>query len=317
MKAGFNLFRIGLGIGLGVAILAPHSSQANVNLNAGFLVRDAHLWSPSNVATSPANEPAGAPNGAASSQTEPAFTTSGLAAAPNEPAPAPNQGPNHGSNAAWDAGVYDTLPYRILYPAGYDPARLYPLVIFLHGSDESGSDNQVQVSNGAELFASPDYQRDFPAFVVAPQCPDTDSWGGYLYDNKPSASETRVIGLVKSLSSVLPIDTKRVYLTGLSMGGIGAWDMIARYPGIFAAALPIAGAADSTTAKQLVQFPIWAFHGADDVIVDPIDDRNMYHLMTSMGGKEIYTEYPGVGHNAWAQTYANPNVIRWLFSQSR
>ena len=215
----------------------------------------------------------------------------------------------------WIAGIYDTLPYRILYPVGYDPSVQYPLIVFLHGSGESGDDNLAQVSNGVQLFATADYQSEFPAIVVAPQCPDDDSWGGYLYQNKSTATQSRVLSLVKELVAKLSVDSHRIYITGLSMGGIGTWDIVWRFPGVFAAALPIAGSADPATVNDLMQVPIWAFHGSNDRNVPPTEDRIMYRLISQHGGIERYTEYPGVAHNAWDRTYADKSVIQWLFSQ--
>ena len=217
----------------------------------------------------------------------------------------------------WHSGEFHGLKYRLLYPANYNSSQEYPLVVFLHGSGESGNDNVSQIRNGVELFGDPFYRSQFPAFVLAPQCPEDDSWGGYLYENRVSISQSRLIGLVKSVQVALRIDADRLLLTGVSMGAIGVWDIIARHPRLFAAAMPIAGAGDPKTAQRLLNMPIWAFHGSKDFNVSPEDDRNMYDLIRKSGGRMHYTEYSGVGHNSWDQTFADPFVISWLFEQSR
>ena len=221
-------------------------------------------------------------------------------------------------DAVWVPKSFRGLSYRILMPIHFDPQTSYPLVVFLHGSGESGTDNQVQIRNGVEKFASSKYRSRFAAIVIAPQCPDDeDSWGGYAYDNKPTETQARVIQLTRALIGELPIDEDRVYLMGVSMGAIGTWDIIARYPHLFAAAIPVAGAGDPQNFSILLNFPIWAFHGELDENVDPEDDETMFSLIHSAGGLMKYTEYKGVGHNSWDQTFSNPKVIEWLFEQKR
>ncbi len=220
------------------------------------------------------------------------------------------------------------LPYRLLKPEGYDPAgkTAYPLVIFLHGAGERGDDNELQLAEGVKEFAKPEARKKHPAFVIAPQCALNNSWGhikkidGHLTLLK-TPEPTLYTGLTLELAEALPkefrIDPKRIYITGLSMGGFGTWDVLARYPDRFAAALPICGGGIEDTAASFAKVPIWVFHGAVDPEVEVELSRHMVEALRKAGGKPGYTEYPDVGHESWDQTYRNPDVLDWLFAQKK
>jgi len=217
-----------------------------------------------------------------------------------------------------------TLPYRLLKPAGYDPAIKYPLVVFLHGSGERGADNEKQMSHCIPQFASEENRKNNPCFLIAPQCPENSKWSDVDWDadahTLPQAMSDPgrlTIELVESIASEYSIDKKRLYITGLSMGGFGTWDLIARFPDLFAAAIPICGGADEATAEKIKHIPIWAFHGAKDVIVKPARSRNMVAALEKVGGKPKYTEYPHVGHDSWNPAYRDPESLKWLFAQTR
>jgi len=123
--------------------------------------------------------------------------------------------------------------------------------------------------------------------------------------------------LIEKLSQEFAIDRKRLYITGLSMGGYGTWDIIQRHPDMFAAAMPVCGGGDSAAAPLIKDLPIWVFHGDKDGAVPVIRSQNMVAALKQAGSKVKYTEYPGVGHNCWTQTYANQDVLKWFFSQKR
>ena len=123
--------------------------------------------------------------------------------------------------------------------------------------------------------------------------------------------------LITSLQKELSIDEDRIYVTGLSMGGFGVWDAIQRHPKRFAAAAPVCGGGDPAYAKDIAHVPIWAFHGDADGAVKPMRSRDMIAALKEAGGEPKYTEYPGVGHNSWAATYANRDLYSWLFAQKR
>jgi predicted peptidase len=220
------------------------------------------------------------------------------------------------------------LLYRLLKPEGYDPAgkTSYPLVIFLHGAGERGNDNELQLAEGVMEFAKPEARKKHPAFVIAPQCPEKKSWGNIktidghltlLKTPEPTESTGLTLELTDALAKEFRIDPKRIYLTGLSMGGFGTWDLLARYPDRFAAAVPICGGGIPDTAASFAKVPIWVFHGAVDPDVGVQLSRQMVDALHKAGGKPGYTEYPGVGHECWEQTYRNPDVLDWLFAQKK
>lgn len=216
------------------------------------------------------------------------------------------------------------LNYRLLKPKDYDPNRKYPLVLFLHGAGERGDDNAKQLVHGANDFASDEVMAKYPAFFVAPQCPTGQKWvevdwgaDSHTMPKEPSQPLGLTKAALAALEKEFSIDADRVYVTGLSMGGYGSWDAIQRWPKVFAAAAPVCGGGDPAGAKAMASIPIWAFHGSADTAVKPQRSRDMIAAIKAAGGSPKYTEYPGVGHNSWAQTYSNPEFYAWLFAQKR
>lgn len=220
-----------------------------------------------------------------------------------------------------DGGV---LKYRLLKPLDYNPSRKYPLVIFLHGAGERGADNLVQLKHGMKDLCDPDRRRKNPCYVLAPQCPEDQSWANidwtqdtiHLPEDMSSSLEL-VFGLVDSMLADAAIDKNRIYISGLSMGGYGTWDALYRRPNFFAAAVPICGGGDPATAEKIKHVPVWCFHGDADRAVKVEFSRNMITALQKAGGQPKYTEYAGVGHNSWSQTYANDELYEWLFRQKR
>lgn len=219
----------------------------------------------------------------------------------------------------------DTLNYRILTP-DYDTVRRYPLVIFLHGSGERGSDNEAQLKWGVQQFATDQMMVQHPAIIIAPQCPARQQWAhfsgresadGLRLQPEASASMKLLIGLIHQLIKDAPVDTNRIYITGLSMGGFGTYDAIERYPDLFAAAIPVAGGGDPSKAGLIAHMPIWDFHGAEDAAVDPRFSRAMIEALWQAGGHPGYSEYPGTGHFSWLAAYSDPVVLAWLFRQHK
>lgn len=221
------------------------------------------------------------------------------------------------------SGTSDTLPYRLLKPSAMDTSKKYPIVLFLHGAGERGNDNSSQLKNGAMNFASSLNKKIFPCYVIAPQCANGYRWvevdwklPSHVQPEKPSVYLSRTMLLLDSLSKVLNIDTSRIYITGLSMGGFGTWDAISRWPEKFAAAVPVCGGGDTSKAELIKNIPIWAFHGGADKVVMTSRSRDMIAAIKKEGGDPKYTEYPNTGHNAWTNTYGNIEMLQWLFSQS-
>jgi predicted peptidase len=215
------------------------------------------------------------------------------------------------------------LAYRLLAPARVEADKKYPLVVFLHGAGERGNDNEKQLIHGSALFTK--YRDKFPAFVLFPQCPNGKRWVEVDWSQKTphvspkEASEPmkRTRALIDQLVKNKPIDTSRIYIMGLSMGGYGVWDFMARYPDVAAAAVPICGGADNTTAAAIKHIPVWAFHGAKDAVVWPIRSQSMVEELKKAGGTVRYTEYPSVGHNSWTPAFAEAELLPWLFAQQR
>ena len=219
------------------------------------------------------------------------------------------------------------IPYRLFIPDNYDPNKKYPLVLFLHGAGERGIDNQSQItsSKGALLWASEANQKDHPCFIVAPQCPDGDQWvntswglGSYSTTKIPISKALKmVVNLLDTLKANYSLDTTSFYVTGLSMGGYGTWDIITRFPQMFRAAIPICGAGDPSKAKLLAKTPIWCFHSADDNTVPVKGTREMVNAINEQGVNNrdnFYTEYTNAGHFAWVPAYSEPDLVAWLFN---
>lgn len=223
------------------------------------------------------------------------------------------------------------LKYRLLSPqpdtnTGATP---FPLVLFLHGAGERGDDNRRQLVHAAADFARADRRQQYPAYVVFPQCPKDKKWvdvawegetGKGTFSDSPSETMRLTLRLLETLIGELPnVDKKRIYVTGLSMGGYGTWFASAFQNDRFAAAAPICGGGDPEWANRYSGIPLWAFHGGGDTVVPPSRSREMIVALTNAGhAPELrYTEYPGVGHNSWTQTYRSDEFFRWLFSQRR
>jgi predicted peptidase len=219
---------------------------------------------------------------------------------------------------------YSLLPYRLLIPKNYDKTKKYPLVLFLHGSDERGTDNKKQLYVGLDIFASEAMMERYQCFIAAPQCPTEMKWADvdwkadrHVMRDNPTEALAMVMELVRELPKEFSIDTSRLYITGYSMGGFGAWEAIQRHPDIFAAAVPVCGGGDESQATRVAQIPIWAFHGALDPLVKVARSRNMINAVVMAGGMPRYTEYPDINHFCWGLAFSNPELFEWLFKQKK
>ena len=217
----------------------------------------------------------------------------------------------------------DSLLYRLMRPLNNDESQKYALVLFLHGAGERGNDNSLQLTNGVNNFASNLNRKLFPCYVVVPQCEKGYRWvetdwklPSHTMPDTPSVYLNYTIKLIDSLIKNLNIDPKRIYITGISMGGFGTWDAISRWPKKFAAAVPVCGGADTSKAGIIKDIPIWAFHGEKDQVVLTSRSRNMIQALKKAGGNPKYTEYPELGHNIWGKVYTNQDLLIWLFSQT-
>ncbi|MCC9137884.1 dienelactone hydrolase family protein [Pontibacter silvestris] len=226
----------------------------------------------------------------------------------------------------------DSLQYRILYPKNFDPKVQYPLVLILHGAGERGDDNEAQLAYGAKLFLEPENREKYPAIVVFPQCPKDSYWANvnivtnedksrtfnFLKKGKPTKAMNALIGLVNELESTGSINENQEYIGGLSMGGMGTFEMLRRKPDTFVAAFPICGGGHPATAKKFAKrVDLWVFHGEEDSVVPVEKSKIMAEAILKAGGNVKLTLYPGVDHNSWDYAFAEPDLLPWLFSHKK
>lgn len=215
----------------------------------------------------------------------------------------------------------DTLNYRQLI-SDYETQSKFPLVIFLHGSGERGNDNEAQLKWGVQHFATDQIMHTYRPIVIAAQCPEKMRWGnfsskGTSINKSPSQPMTLLIELIKEKIQSMPIDTNRIYITGLSMGGFGTFDALSRYPNMFAAAVPVCGGGDVSKAKLMAHIPIWIFHGMLDDVVDPSSSLKMHKALNKHGANPGLTLYPNTGHFSWLAAYTDKKMMDWLFQQRK
>lgn len=225
----------------------------------------------------------------------------------------------------------DTLPYRLLLPVDFDPNKEYPLLVFLHGRGESGRDNQKQLTHGSKQFLTDSFRQKHPAIIVFPQCAADDYWSNvhtiadekgkrsfYFVDGEaPSRSLELAMALTRHLMVQYRVKKDQVYAMGLSMGGMGVFEMVRRMPGVFAAAVPICGGAHPATAKSLRKVKWWVFHGAKDDVVLPRYSEEMVDALKKARASVRFTLYPNANHNSWDPAFAEPGLLDWLFDQHK
>jgi len=199
------------------------------------------------------------------------------------------------------------LRYLLYLPEKYDKSdKKWPLLVFLHGAGEAGGpekDLNVVKTHGPPKIL--EHKKDFPFIVVSPQAP-TRPW-----------NVDAVNALIDDVMATYRVDSDRVYLTGLSMGGYGTWALAAAHPERFAAAVPICGGGEPAWAPRLKKLPLWVFHGAKDRIVLPGESKRMVEAVKKAGGNVKLTIYPDVGHDSWTDTYNDPELYKWLLEQKR
>lgn len=211
-------------------------------------------------------------------------------------------------NFTGDFVIKVNYSYLLGKPEGYeaDAKKKWPLVIFLHGSGERGNDLEMLKKHGPpKLIAE---GQKFPAVIASLQCPKNELWN-------PHGVKAVTDHLIKTER----IDTSRVYLTGLSMGGFGTWETAFEYPEAFAAIAPVCGGAGVrwVTAERLKTMPCWIFHGDKDGAVPVENSHKIHDALKKINAPVKLTIYPGVGHDSWTQTYGNPEFWEWLFAQKR
>jgi predicted peptidase len=221
------------------------------------------------------------------------------AAEPKQKAPEPNQ-----KAARLDKEIHVTIDYLLYLPTDYDRKNKWPLMLFLHGSGERGSDLNLVKKHGPPKLI--DNGKQFPFIVVSPQCPKGRRW---------QPLELKV--LLDEIVNKYNVDQDRIYVTGLSMGGFGTWALAAEYPDRFAAIVPICGGGNATWARRISHLPVWVFHGAKDPAVPVKMSQDMVDALKKNGANVNFTVYPDAGHDSWTATYDNPKLYEWLLQQER
>jgi predicted peptidase len=223
----------------------------------------------------------------------------------------------------------EVLNYQIMYPNNFDKTKEYPVVVFFHGMGERGTDNKSQLIHGSKLFQ--EAIDDYPAVVLFPQCPPEDYWanlyrpdeGGrsrnydFFYDEAPNPTMQLVIELVYELLEKPFTDNTRLYVSGLSMGGMATFEFTFRLKDIVAASLPICGGGPEEKAADLIDVPFWIFHGVKDDVIHPRFSIEMCKAIQRAGGKARITLFPEANHNSWDPAFADPEFLSWMFSQKR
>ena len=218
-----------------------------------------------------------------------------------------------------------SLPYGIYIPKNYDCGETYPLLVFLHGAGERGDDNSLQLTVALQSMFNDPSSPVYDSIVVAPQCPIDRQWvmvpfdcGNYSVADTPESEELiAVCGIIRECLSEYNIDRNRIYVTGISMGGYGTWDMLCRHGCRIAAGMPICGGADTGYAKKLKNIPIRTFHGSEDGAVPPSGTRKMYAALRKAGSTVAsYTELDNMDHGIWDTVYSDTSNLEWLFSQN-
>ena len=202
--------------------------------------------------------------------------------------------------------------YLLFLPVGYgaDPAKRWPLILFLHGAGERGTNVWLVAKHGPPKIGAA--ATNFPFIVVSPQCPEGQIWSNDL-----------LLALLDEIESKYAVDPHRVYLTGLSMGGFGTWSLGLSHPERFAAIAPMCGGGEFITPlladkAALAALPVWAFHGAKDPVVPVEESERMVKLLKKSGVREVkLTVYPEAQHDCWTQSYANPELFDWFLQHAR
>lgn len=216
----------------------------------------------------------------------------------------------------------DTLPYRLFIPRDYNADIKYPLVLFHHGAGRRGTDNVANLEGPCPSeWASPKNQAKHACFIVVPQIPKHST------PEPPRTEAMRVHiqtihEMLDDLETEFSIDTRREYVTGLSMGGECTWMSLIERPKRFAAAVPICagdkfiGLTPAEIGQKFALLPTWIFHGDADEVISVDVSRRLVKALRNAGGNPKYTEYPDVNHDSWELAYRDPALIEWLFGQS-
>lgn len=221
----------------------------------------------------------------------------------------------------------DTLQYRMLLPENFDEKKQYPVLFFLHGAGERGSNNEAQLIHGSKLFLNPENRKNFPAIIIFPQCPQDDYWANVIIGDgkklerfsfqkggKPRKSMELLIALVAKIKSEKFSDKDRFYVGGLSMGAMGTYEILRRKPNVFASAFAICGGDHVENVKKYKHVPLWIFHGAKDSVVPIQKSEIVVNELKRLNSDVKFRVYPDANHNSWDPAFAEPDFLSWIFS---
>lgn len=220
----------------------------------------------------------------------------------------------------------DTLPYRLYHSQKADTmTEALPLVIFLHGAGERGNDNRAQLKHCIKYFLDDTVTSRYPFLLMMPQCPNERRWVNtdwslpeHTMDSVPTVELRGVMAVLDSLTECGAVDSTRVYISGISMGGFGVWDALQRWPERFAAAIAICGGGDPAYADAMKDVPIYIFHGLRDGVVMPSRSIQMYDELKNIGNNEVVlVTYPEFGHGCWDEAFSTSGLFKWLFGKKK
>ena len=219
-----------------------------------------------------------------------------------------------------DGGV---MRYRIAEKLPEDGEKI-PLVVFMHGAGERGTDNAAQLKHGVGDIIDWLERHEKGYRLIAAQVPPGERWvavdrtaKSHIMPEKPSETMSLMLEFLDLQLADPAVDTSRIYVTGISMGGYGTWDIVCRRPDVFAAAMPVCGGGDVEQAAKIASIPVWAFHGSADRTVRVCRSRNMVSALWAAGSDAHYREYPDAGHDVWTRTYRDAEVLAWFFRQKK
>lgn len=211
----------------------------------------------------------------------------------------------------------EAMQYRLFVPPGYDAGQKYPIVVWLHGAAGRGSDNVSQLAGGnyagAHLWTTPENQAKYHAFVLAPQVDASKGWAR-PHTNTPPVAIRLALEILDTVETKYSIYRTREYVAGQSMGGEGVWAALSIAPTRFAAAIALCGYGDAYMISRVAKVPVWIFQGEEDPAVPVSRARTWVAELRKAGGAPRYTEYPGIGHDAWDVAFKEPELAAWVFA---
>lgn len=210
----------------------------------------------------------------------------------------------------------NSLPYTLYIPKNYSTSNKYPVILFLHGAGEIGSDNQTQINGMRNMLY---YNADFVSQAIL-ICPQSNEW--WNLDRKSTGDQKGTLGsalhLLEKIQQTYSCDSNRIYVTGLSMGGYATWDLLEQYGDIFAAGIPLCGGGNSDNGTAFKDIPIRIYHGTNDMTVSISNSQRMYNSIIAAGGKKVeFYPLDGYGHDVWSYAYKNRDLFSWMFAQSK